>query len=111
MSQVELLTAFSLSWGYIVIAIIGGVLGYLMRKRKARQKISLGETALQGVAAGFAGGLILLIGRLAGLPPEMCAVLVGLCGWLGADATLMLLQTYVYDKLKLSKPRGEKERS
>ena len=101
MNNEDLLSDFMKSWAYVLIAAVGGVLGHMMRKLGAQQPIHIGETALQGVGAAFAGYLVLLGCRSAGIPPEVSGVIIGLCGWLGADATLMLLQSYIYRKLKI----------
>lgn len=89
------------SWIYVSIAAVGGVLGHMMRKLGNQQPIQAGETILQGVGAAFAGYLVLLGCRSANIPPDISGVIIGLCGWLGADATLMLLQTYIYKKLNI----------
>lgn len=96
---------FMKSWAYVLISAVGGVLGHMMRKTSTQQPIQIGETFLQGIGAAFAGYLVLLGCRSAGLTPEISGVIVGLCGWLGSDATLMLLQSYIYRKLKITTPK------
>ncbi|WP_223521509.1 phage holin family protein [Pseudomonas sp. GL-B-19] len=103
-------SGFFSSWAYVVIAATGGVIGHMMRKLGARQTIKLGETALQGVGAAFAGYLVLLGCRSAGVTPEVSGVIIGLCGWLGADATLVLLQSYIYKKLNIVSAQGGGEK-
>ncbi|MDI2145902.1 phage holin family protein [Pseudomonas sp. ITA] len=95
---------FIRSWTYIAIAATGGVLGHMMRKLGSKQPIRIGETVLQGVGAAFAGYLVLLVCRSLDVPPDTSGVIIGLCGWLGADATLMLLQDYIYKKIKVRVP-------
>ncbi|TPG65711.1 phage holin family protein [Pseudomonas arsenicoxydans] len=99
------------SWIYVLIAALGGVLGHMMRKLGAQQPIRVGETVLQGVGAAFAGYLILLGCRSLDLPSDVSGVIIGLCGWLGADATLMLLQTYIYKKLKIGEHADDEKKS
>lgn len=94
-------------WYYIAIATIGGVLGHMMRKLAGCRKIMVGETILQGASAAFAGTLILFACRAMGAPEELSGVLVGLCGWLGADASLMVLQTYIYRRLYIDKEHDD----
>ncbi|MDI2145886.1 phage holin family protein [Pseudomonas sp. ITA] len=91
------------SWIYILIAAVGGVLGHMMRKLGVREKVTMSETLLQGVGAAFAGYLVLLACHSFAVPPEVAGVVIGLCGWLGADASLSIMQNYIYKKLKLSK--------
>lgn len=95
------------SWFYVVVAAIGGILGHLMRKFSRGQPVSLAETLLQGVSAAFAGYLVLLACRASGAPTEVSGVLTGLCGWLGADASLMVLQTYIYRRLNLHSEQAD----
>lgn len=103
MNEYDLVSEFMKSWVYIVIAAIGGVLGHMMRKLDSQQGINMGETILQGIGAAFAGYLVLLGCRALGVPPDVFGVIIGLCGWLGADASLMMLQSYVYKKLNIGK--------
>jgi hypothetical protein len=95
------------SWMYIMIAAIGGVLGHMMRRLGSHQPIRIGETVLQGVGAAFAGYLVLLGCRSLNIPPDASGLIIGLCGWLGADATLMLLQDYIYKKIKINAAADE----
>ncbi|MBK5416163.1 phage holin family protein [Pseudomonas sp. TH31] len=103
MSDVDLFSELLRSWVYVAIAAVGGVLGHMMRRLGTNQRIRIGETILQGVGAAFAGYLVLLGCRSIYAPPEISGVAIGLCGWLGADATLMLLQSYIYKKLNIGK--------
>lgn len=93
---------FIRSWVYIMIAAIGGALGHMMRRLGSQQPIKVGETLLQAVGAAFAGYLVLLGCRSLDIPPDVSGLIIGLCGWLGADATLMLLQDYIYKKIKIN---------
>ncbi|MFJ2715229.1 phage holin family protein [Pseudomonas sp. NPDC087346] len=90
-----------MSWIFVLVAAGGGILGHMMRRLGAQQPIRVGETVLQGVGAAFAGYLVLLGCRSLNIPPDAAGVIIGLCGWLGADATLLLLQDYIYKKLNI----------
>jgi 4-amino-4-deoxy-L-arabinose transferase-like glycosyltransferase len=98
----EKMDEFIRSWVYIMIAAIGGALGHMMRRLGSQQPIKVGETLLQAVGAAFAGYLVLLGCRSLDIPPDVSGLIIGLCGWLGADATLMLLQDYIYKKIKIN---------
>lgn len=101
-------TLTSGSWVYILIAATGGVLGHMMRQLSDRRSIRFGETFLQGISAAFAGYLVFLACRAVDTPPELSGVIIGVCGWLGADASLMVLQSYIYRRLKLDE-EGEND--
>lgn len=86
-------------WAYLVLAVIGGVLGYLMRALEKGDKPSLLRSILEGTAAGFAGLIILLLCRVSGIGEEMTGVIVGIGGWLGASATIRKLEPLVFKNL------------
>jgi len=102
MEDNDFLTELTRSGGYVLIAAIGGILGHMMRKVGANKPIRIGETVLQGVGAAFAGYLILLGCRYMGINSELSGIVTGLCGWLGADASIVILQSYIYKKLNIS---------
>lgn len=84
---------------YLVLAVIGGVLGYLMRAIENGHKPSLLRSLLEGATAGFAGLLILLLCQVSGIGPEMTGVIVGIGGWLGASATIRKIEPLVFKNL------------
>lgn len=84
---------------YLLLAVIGGVLGYLMRTLENGHKPSLLRSLLEGAAAGFAGLLILLLCQVSGIGPEMTGVIVGIGGWLGASATIRKIEPLVFKPL------------
>lgn len=86
-------------FSYIFLSVIGGVLGYIMRSLDSGQKPSLSRSLVEGTAAGFAGVLIILLCRVAGIGEEMTGVIVGIGGWLGASATIRKLEPFVFRKI------------
>lgn len=89
---------------YVAFAAIGGFMGHLMRTLDARDDIKWGRAVLEGIAAGFVGLLVLFACQALNLSEQWTGVIVGVCGWLGANASIRLLETLVYDKLGVSKP-------
>lgn len=83
---------------YIFLAFTGGVLGYLMRTLESGQRPNLTRSLIEGLSAGFAGLLILLLCRVGGVGEEMTGVIVGVGGWLGASATIRKLEPLVVFK-------------
>lgn len=84
---------------YVLLAVIGGVLGYLMRALENGHKPSLMRSVLEGTAAGFTGLLLLLLCQVSGIGPEMTGVIVGIGGWLGASATIRKIEPLVFKPL------------
>lgn len=84
---------------YLVLAVIGGILGYLMRALENGHRPSLLRSVLEGSAAGFAGLMLLLLCQVSGIGPEMTGVIVGIGGWLGASATIRKLEPLVFKNL------------
>ena len=88
---------------YAVFSSLGGILGHLMRSVDKKQKITLGRTAMEGLAAGFVGLLVLLLCQAMGLSEQWTGVVVGVSGWLGASATIRMLETAVRKRLSIPK--------
>lgn len=84
---------------YLSLSVLGGVLGYIMRTLDSGQRPSLGRCIVEGAAAGFAGVLIILLCRVAGIGEEMTGLIVGVGGWLGATATIRKLEPFVFRKI------------
>lgn len=84
---------------YTVLATIGGFLGHLMRTIDKRLKIRWGHACLEGGAAGFVGTLTLLLCRAAEFNDAWTGVIVGVFGWMGANATIKVLERVILKKL------------
>ncbi len=88
---------------YALFAAIGGFMGYLMRVLDKRQKPQWGRALVEAVAAGFVGVLTLLCCIALGLSPAWTGVVVGVCGWLGANVTILMLEKVVLKKLGIER--------
>lgn len=84
---------------YLSLSVLGGILGYIMRTLDAGERPSLCRCVVEGAAAGFAGVLIILLCRVAGIGEEMTGLIVGVGGWLGATATIRKLEPFVFRKI------------
>lgn len=102
MTEHEAIYGWLTSVAYAALAAIGGILGHTMRKIDRQEKISWSVAALEGVAAGFTGFLILLACNAMGLSDEWKGVIVGVCGWLGAHVTIRILEKVIYKQFGLS---------
>lgn len=89
---------------YAAFASIGGFMGHIMRTMNDEKKIHWGRAALEGVSAGFVGLLMLFACQALNLSEQWVGVIVGVSGWLGANATIRILESLVFQKLGL-KPK------
>lgn len=90
---------------YFSFAAFGGFLGHLMRIHERKEKFNWGAVILESIAAGFVGLIALLLCRALGLSMDWSGVIVGMSGWMGASATLRLIEVLVYNKLGLKPKR------
>ena len=86
---------------YAAFAALGGVLGHIMRAYDKNERIVVIRASIEGVAAGFVGLMVMLACQALTLNEQWTGVCVGVCGWLGATATIRLLESVVYKKLGL----------
>lgn len=84
---------------YTLFAAFGGVMGHLMRMIDKKESISWGRALVEGFAAGFVGLIVLFICGAMKLGEQWTGVIVGVSGWLGANATIRMLEGLVRKKL------------
>lgn len=84
---------------YAVLATFGGFLGYVMRALDKSTPISYGRAYVEGLAAGFVGLLVMLMCDVMNMPDQWTGVIVGVSGWLGANASIRMLEKLVFKKL------------
>lgn len=92
---------------YSFFAAVAGVLGYVMRTMDAGARLSGWRALVEGSSAGFVGLLAMWLCQAAGLSQQWTAVTVGVCGWLGASASIVMLQRLVWSKLGLTRRRDD----
>lgn len=88
---------------YLVFAAFAGLLGHLMRKVRAKEKISWFVATLEALASGFVGIMSLLFCSVMNLNEAWTGLVVGVMGWLGANATMSILELAIYRRLGLNK--------
>lgn len=94
---------------YGLFAALGGVMGHAMRVIDSKEKLRLGPAALEGFAAGFVGVLVLMVCSAMNLSEQWTGVIVGVSGWLGARATIKMLETLVYERLGIKRGSSDKD--
>lgn len=100
----------NVSWGlkaavYTLFAVFGGIMGYLMRSLDNNQnKINWSRALIEGASAGFVGLLVTLLCDAIHLSESWTGVIVGVSGWLGANATIRMLESVVLNKLGIQRP-------
>lgn len=73
-----------------------------MRAFEKETPIRFGRACIEGLAAGFVGLLVMLICNAMSLSDQWTGVIVGVSGWLGANASIRMLEKLVFKKLGLT---------
>lgn len=86
---------------FVTLAAMAGGLGYVTRVLDNDERVRAGRTVIEVMSAAFVGLLFKLVCDEVGLSDRWTGVVVGLAGWLGASASVRMLENLVYDKLGL----------
>lgn len=92
---------------YFLFAAVAGALGYVLRTMDAGAKVSYPRAVVEALSAGLVGLLAMWICQSFGLSQQWMAVTVGISGWLGATASIQVLQRVVWNKLGLTPGRQD----
>lgn len=84
---------------YATFAALGGMLGHFVRSIHKNEKISWSRSFVEAFAAGFVGIIVLFMCQAMQLSEQWTGVIVGVAGWLGASATIAMLESVVRKKL------------
>lgn len=87
---------------YVLLAWFGGGIGYVMRQLEGDEKVSWGRALAEASASAFSGFLVLLLCLEMKLTSGWTGIIVGVCGWLGANATIRLLEKLTIKKVGVS---------
>ncbi len=91
---------------YAAFASVGGTLGHLLRISQRDGTVVLWKTLLEGFSAGFVGLLVFFVCQANNLNEQWTGVIVGVCGWLGASATIAMLERLVRKRLGIEEDKG-----
>ena len=92
------------------LSAMGGLLGYLMRQATREQPIKLSRATLEAVASGFIGVITMFLCHAIGLPWYWSGAVVGVLGWLGAEASIVVIARVIRGKVGLDLiPEKEKK--
>ncbi|QRE00541.1 hypothetical protein [Burkholderia phage BCSR129] len=98
---------------YIIVAAVGGVIGFAMRGTEKKTFKSYVFTAF---SAAFVGYVILKFCRSMGVSEDMIGAIAGLSGWVGAENAMAVIQKFAESRLGMvveqtpvvAAPEGEK---
>lgn len=96
--------------GYALFAAIAGGLGYIFRSMDASVPVSIGRALVEMCGAGVVGLFAMWICQAMSLSQQWTAVTVGVCGWLGATASIQVLQRIIWQKLGIDRRRSDDDR-
>lgn len=89
---------------YALFAAFGGFVGHAMRTLDGDEKFHWGKAVVEGVAAGFVGLLVFFTCQAMELSEQWTGVIVGVSGWLGANASIRMLEQVIFKKLGITPP-------
>lgn len=83
-------------------------MGHLLRVIDKGQKISWLRACLESCSAGFVGFLMMLLCQAFHLTQEWTGIVVGVAGWLGASASIRMLEVLIRQRLGLDRIRRDR---
>lgn len=91
-------------WPYAILAAVGGFLGYVLRSLDRQSGIQWGRAAIETLAAGFVGVMVLLAAQAMGMEGAWKGFIAGVFGWAGAPASMIILEKVIFKKLGVNEP-------
>lgn len=93
---------------FTLLAVIAGCLGHLMRTfEKEGETFSWLVVLVKTLSAGLTGFMMFLLCVAFNFSDIWTGIIVGVFGWLGADATIQVLKGFVYSMLKVDKEKPD----
>lgn len=87
---------------FVLLATLAGLLGHLMRVVECGGRVKWLVAGLEACASGFVGYLAIPMCKAMGLSYEWTGVVVGLLGWLGAAASVKIIEKVVRRRLGIA---------
>lgn len=78
-------------------------MGAILRAQHEDRKFSWKRVLVEAIASGFVGLLVMLACNEMNFSERWTGVIVGVFGWLGANASIVMLEKLIYGKLGLTK--------
>jgi len=88
---------------YVLLASFAGALGHIFARMDAGKPVRLWETVVQALGAGLVGLFAMWMCQASNWSQPMTAVTVGVSGWLGASASIQMLQRFIWGRLGLNR--------
>lgn len=89
-----------------LLAAFGGLLGYIMREHDKGNKLIVWRAVTEALSSGFVGFLVMLLCQAMDVDARYSGFIVGVFGWLGASASIRLLERLVRQRLGLPVDNG-----
>ncbi|ACT50855.1 phage holin family protein [Methylovorus glucosotrophus] len=101
-----------IAWGVInvVFSIIAGTLGYLSRTCSSESPVLFNSNRMliEAGSSGFVGLLVLMMCSVSNLGGAATGLCVGFFGWVGAPATIVVLEKFVFRLIGIVKHESTK---
>lgn len=91
---------------YVSFSAFAGGLGYILRTMEKGEGVGASRVFWEMLGSGFSGFVILMLCKVMGISPEWTGIIVGITGWLGAQATILSLESVARRKLGLERSIG-----
>ncbi len=95
--------------GYAALACFGGSMGYILRSIQKKEAVNKMRILVEGASAAVVGLIVMQICQASHVEQEWTAVAVSVSGWLGASATIQVLERLLYKRLGIDKPKPDDE--
>lgn len=89
--------------GLMLFAGIAGALGFIVREMDAGGKIYWPRVLLEFASAAFVGLLVVWLCQEFKVSYPVTGIATGVFGWLGAKASIQVLQNFVWTRLGLNR--------
>lgn len=88
---------------YLGLAGFAGTMGFIFRQLQSESKLIWWRILLEGFAAAFVGLLFMWLCEMGKFGPQLTGIIVAVAGWMGAQASMGLLEKFVFQKLNIGK--------